>query len=141
MIEPFRQPRQRGVVVGDDTFGVPVVGTLQHQMTIGAIAAARSARGHGRYCAALLASEPSGVDGSRLVFVRINGLEVGHLESELAQSFERALATKGYTDAACEAEIVGSWKRHDDQEYVGVRLNAKLPFQVVPAGAYPPATR
>jgi hypothetical protein len=138
---PFRQRKERGVVIGDDAFDVPVVGTLHHQMTLEAIAAARSARGHSRYCAALLALEPSSVDGSRLVFVRISGLEVGHLEAELGQSFERALAPGGYADAACEAEIVGSWTRRDDEEYVGVRLNAKLPFQVAARGSYPPAAR
>ncbi len=103
MVGPFRQRRNpRGVVVGDDTFSVPVVGTMHHQMTLAALSAARTVRGHGHYCAALLTVAPDSLRDTRAVVVSISGLEVGHLESEHAESFEYALAPTGYTDAACE---------------------------------------
>lgn len=139
MVGPFRQRRNpRGVVVGDDTFSVPVVGTMHHQMTLAALSAARTVRGHGHYCAALLTVAPDSLRDTRAVVVSISGLEVGHLESEHAESFEYALAPTGYTDAACEAEIVVGWKSYSDRGYVGVRLNARLPFHVVAPDAYPP---
>lgn len=139
MVGPFHQLKTaRGVVVGDNTFSVPVVGTMHHQMTLGALSAARTVRGHGHYCAALLTVAPDSLRDTRAVVVSISGLEVGHLESEHAQSFEYALAPTGYTDAACEAEIVAGWKSFSDRGYVGVRLNARLPFQLVSPDAYSP---
>jgi hypothetical protein len=141
MVGPFRQNKSsRGLVVGDDTFSVPVIGTMYHQMTLGALSAARTVRGHSRYCAALLTVSTSLRD-TRAVVVSINGLEVGHLESEHTQSFEYALAPANYTDAACEAEIVTGWKSYGDRGYVGVRLNAKLPFEVISPALYPPQRR
>lgn len=137
MIELFRQRISfRGVLVGDDTFSVPVIGTMHHQMTLAALSAARTVRGHGRYCAALLTVAANSLRDTRAVVVSISGLEVGHLESEHAQPFEFALAPAGYKDAACEAEIVAGWKSYSDRGYVGVRLNAKLPFEVVSPDAY-----
>lgn len=92
MVGPFRQRRNpRGVVVGDDTFSVPVVGTMHHQMTLAALSAARTVRGHGHYCAALLTVAPDSLRDTRAVVVSISGLEVGHLESEHANHLSTRL--------------------------------------------------
>jgi hypothetical protein len=86
----------------------------------------------------LLTVAANSLRDTRAIVVSISGLEVGHLESEHTESFEFALAPSGYRDAACEAEIVAGWKSYSDRGYVGVRLNAKLPFEVVSPDAYPP---
>jgi hypothetical protein len=69
--------------------------------------------------------------------VTIYGLEVGHLDRELARDFGHALNEARFADAACEALIVGGWYRGDgDQGYFGVRLNAYTPFSLYPASEW-----
>ena len=132
-------PRGRGVVVGDSAFGFRVVGTSFHQEALEKIAGARSRRGYERYCAAVLLPQPSNPYDHHAVAVIIHSVEVGHLERSVAPEFRSALRGVGYADAVCEAEIVGGWDRGpEDRGYVGLRLNAFLPFRIVAADQYDP---
>ncbi len=86
------------------------------------------------YCAALLSPQPRNPYDHHAVAVTIYGLEVGHLDRELARDFGKALNDARFADAACEALIVGGWDRGGhDKGYFGVRLNAYTPFSLYPA--------
>jgi hypothetical protein len=118
------------VLVGDGEFQLRVVGTSYHQQVLERIAGSRTAAGYHRFCAALLLPQPKNLYDRHAIAVRIHDLEIAHLDREHAREFERALQSSGYADAACEAEIVGGWVRgSNDWGYVGVRLNAILPFR------------
>ncbi len=124
------RPRGRGVLLGDEAFQLNVVGTVQHQMVLEKIGGGRSRV----RCAALLILQPENSYERDEVAVTIHDREVGFLPFMDRGEFVRALRLTGYADAACEAEIMGGWKRRDgDWEYVGVRLNACLPFTIVSA--------
>jgi hypothetical protein len=131
------RPEGRGVLIGDGQFGFAVVGTSFHQQQLEAIAGARTQHGFHRFCAALVAPQPDNPHDRKAVVVLIHGIEVGHLDRESAREFGGALTTSGFADVACEAEIVGGWVRSDDDwGYVGARLNAFLPFNIVAADKY-----
>lgn len=132
-------PSGRGVVVGDSAFRFRVVGTSFHQEVLEKIAGARSRRGYERFCAAVLLPQPSNPYDHHAVAVIVHNAEVGHLERTVAPEFRSALQRAGYADAVCEAEIVGGWDRGpEDRGYVGLRLNAFLPFRIVAADRYDP---
>jgi len=129
----------RGVVVGDGAFRFRVVGTSFHQEVLEKIADPRSRAGYRRFCAAVLHPQPSNPYDRHAVAVSIRDEKVGHLERIVAPEFRRILQSAGYADAACEAEIVGGWEwGRDDRGYVGLRLNASLPFRIVAASRYNP---
>jgi hypothetical protein len=135
-LRPSR-PEGRGVLIGDGQFGFAVVGTAFHQQQLEAIAAARAKYGFHRFCAALVAPQPDNPHNRRTAVVLIHGIEVGYLDRESARDFGSALTASGFADVACEAEIVGGWVRSDDDwGYVGLRLNAFLPFSIVAADKY-----
>jgi hypothetical protein len=134
-----QRPQGRGVLVGDGQFGFRVVGTSFHQDQLEAIAGARTRAGYHRFCGALLTPQPGNRYDRRAVAVIIHDIEVGYLDRGSAREFGKALTVSGFADIACEAEIVGGWVRGaDDWGYVGVRLNACLPFNIVPARQYLP---
>ena len=127
-------PQGRGVIVGDGEFEFRVVGTMRHQFELERIAGARTRRGYHRKCAALLVRQPDNPFDRHAVAVVIGGIEVGFLDREDARDFGSILRASRFVDAACEAEIVGGWERAaEDRGYVGVRLNACLPFRIVGA--------
>ena len=122
---------KRGVLIGDGAFQFRVIGTSYHQQVLERIAGSRTVAGYQRYCAALLLPQPNNLYDRHAIAVRVDDLEVAHLDREHAREFERVLRSSGYADAVCEAEIVGGWVRvRDDWGYVGVRLNAVLPFRL-----------
>lgn len=123
----------RGVVIGDGTFLFPTVGTPFHQQQIGRICCDRSERSTKHFCAALLVPQPENPYGPYSIAVVVHGLEVAQLESEDAWAFRQELDAAGFVDAVCEAKIVGGWDHGgDDFGYFDVRLNATLPFKIVP---------
>jgi hypothetical protein len=131
------RPKGRGAVIGDGQFAFRVVGTSFHQGQLEAIAGARKQAGYHRFCAALLARQPNNPHDHGAVAVIIHGVEVGHLDRGSAREFGKVLAASGFVDVACEAEIVGGWLRAgNDWGYVGVRLNANLPFQLCSANEW-----
>jgi len=91
------------------------------------------------YCGALLASPSTSRHERHAVAVMAYGIEVGLLDPENASDFLRALRKGRYTDAACEALIVGGWDRggHDRGTF-GVRLNAQMPLKLFPAKEWHP---
>src|SRR6202034_697262 len=114
-----------------------VVGTSFHQEQLERITGARTRAGFHRFCASLIAPQPGNHYDRKAVVILIHGIEVGHLDREAAREFGKVLKASGFADVACEAEIVGGWVRGaDDWGYVGVRLNACLPFYIVPADEY-----
>jgi hypothetical protein len=128
------RPHRRGVLAGDDEFGFHVVGTSHHQAVLEQICGGRTRAGVHRYCAALLTPQPSNPYDRHAVAVMVYDVEVGFLDRADARDFGRVLRGEGFTDAACEALIVGGWDRGGhDRGYFGVRLNACLPLQIYPA--------
>lgn len=133
----FSPPTRRGVLVGDGAFQLRVVGTSYHQDLLEQIAGARTRAGYHRCCGALLVPQPSNRYDRHAVAVIIHDLEVAHLARPDALEFGDVLRASRFADVACEAEIVGGWLRSsDDWGYVGVRLNALMPFQVQSAEEY-----
>jgi len=135
--------RTRGVVMGGGTFKMHVVGTSQHQQMLENLCGERTSAGAHSYSAALLTPQPRNRYDRQAVAVTIHGIEVGHLERDTARDFLDALHEQRFADAACEAVIVGGWNRGGDNwGYYEVRLNAFMPFEIVPAsqwhGAPPP---
>jgi hypothetical protein len=129
----FGRPHGRGVLLGDGNFEFPVVGTSFHQDALDRIAGVRAGGGSRRYCAALLAPE---LDHPG-VAISIGGVPVGHIDREHALEFSDALRQSSYADAACEAVIVGGWLRGAaDWGWVGLRLNAALPFHIISVDQY-----
>jgi hypothetical protein len=120
------------VLAGDGEFASHIVGTSLHQATLEYLFGRTSVGVH-RYCAALLTPQPNNPHDRKAVAVMIYELEVGHLERDVAPDFLRALCKGGFADAACEALILGGWKRsgHDWGDF-SVRLNASTPFRIYP---------
>jgi hypothetical protein len=124
-------PRGRGVLLGDEAFQFLVVGTLQHQAELEKIAGSRN---HLLRCAALLTPQLTNPYDPEGIAVTIHRQEVGFLPWMDGRDFRHALHMAGYAEAACEAEIVGKRDSGDGEwEYVGVRLNACLPFTIMSA--------
>ena len=129
----FSRPHGPGVLLGDGNFDFPVVGTSFHQDALDRIGGVRVRGGSRRYCAALLAREPD----HPAVAISVGGIPVGYIVREHALDFGDALRQSGYVDAACEALIVGSWLRGAaDWGWVGLRLNAALPFRIISVDQY-----
>jgi hypothetical protein len=134
---PFPRPHGRGVLVGDGAFGFRVVGTLVHQDALETIAGKRTRDGYHRKCAALLAPQPANPYDRHAVAVFVHAVEIGYLDQIYAREFLGALHATDFADAACEAQIVGGWERRSgDRGYVGLRLNACLPFRIIDAESW-----
>jgi hypothetical protein len=132
----FGRPHGPGVLLGDGNFDFPVVGTSFHQDALDRIAGVRTRNASRRYCAALLAPEPD----HPAVAISVGGIPVGHIDREHALEFGDVLRQSGYADAACEALIVGGWLRGAaDWGWVGLRLNAALPFRIISVDQYSPS--
>jgi hypothetical protein len=85
----------------------------------------------------LISPQSDNLFDPRAVAVVIHGIEVGYLDRGSAREFGKVLTVSGFEDVACEAEIVGGWVRSaDDWGYVGLRLNACFPFNIVSADKY-----
>ena len=109
------RPRERGVLIGDNEFAFHVVGTSFHQTALEDLCGKRTPEGVHHYCAALLTPQPNNPHDRHAVAVTIRGIEVGHLERDVAPDFLAALRHGSFADAASEALIVGGWDRggHD----------------------------
>lgn len=124
---------RRGVLLGDGAFRLRVRGTILHQLAVERIQYVRTRKGIHYRCAALLTPHSNNPYEST-VSVIIRGAEVGFLEWERGQELQRALRKGGFSDAGCLAAIVGGWvRRGSDEGYVGVRLDARLPFRLCSA--------
>jgi hypothetical protein len=131
------RPRERGLLVGDNEFAFNVVGTSFHQTALEGLCGKRTRQGVHYYCAALLTPQPDNPHDHHAVAVTIHGIEVGHLERDVAPDFLAALRRGGFADAASEALVVGGWDcGGHDWGYFGVRLNAFMPFECVTAEVF-----
>jgi hypothetical protein len=54
--------------------------------------------------------------------MRVNGRKVAYLSRDWASKFNAALASNGYTQAACNALIVGGWDRGGHRGNFGIKL-------------------
>jgi hypothetical protein len=116
------RPSGRGVLLGDDNYNLPVVGKSRHRTAIDALSSGRKLR-----CAALLTR--AGRDYDRYgVMVTIRGQEVGFLPYIDGRDFRRRLREAGFLEAVCKAEITGEHVIGDSWDYVGVAIDAVLPF-------------
>ena len=119
------------MLLGDGAFRLRVVGTSYHQEALEKIAGAPTGAGFHQYCAALLVPQPTNRYDRHAIVVIVSDLEVAHLERDHARELGRTLRTSGYSDAICEAEIVGGRVcGPDDWGYVGLHLNAVRPFRL-----------
>lgn len=115
-------PSGRGVLLGDDRYSLPVVGKARHRAAIDNLLS-----GHKLRCAALLTR--SGRDYDRLgVTVTIRGEEVGFLPWFDGRDFRKGLRAAGFLEAVCKAEVTGKHMIGDSWDYVGVTIDASLPF-------------
>jgi hypothetical protein len=116
------RPSGRGVLLGDDNYNFPVVGKSRHRTAIDKLSNGRKLR-----CAALLTR--AGRDYDRYgVMVTIRGQEVGFLPYIDGRDFRHRLREAGFLEAVCKAEITGEHVFGDSWDYVGVAIDAFLPF-------------
>ena len=126
-----RPSRGTSFLAGDEEFAFHVSGTSFHQQALEELCGRRTPSGVHHYTAALLTPQLSNPHDRKAVAVTIHGLEVGHLERDVAPDFLRALREGDFADAASEALIVGGWDRGGhDWGYFDVRLNTLLPFNI-----------
>ena len=115
-------PSGRGVLLGDDNYGLPVVGKSRHRTAIDKLSGGRKIQ-----CAALLTR--AGRDYDRYgVMVTIRGQEVGFLPWIDGHHFRKRLRGAGFLEAVCKAEITGEHVIGDSWDYVGVAIDALMPF-------------
>ena len=121
------------IVVGDENFGMNVVGASQCQPQIEHLVGGRTLMGYGlepplnrALFAALLLPDWD------MIRVIIRNVRVGYLERNVAKELAAALALNHLTHAACVAAICGGWHRRpydkDDDGNFGVRLDIVMPF-------------
>jgi hypothetical protein len=126
------QTRQCARVVGDGQFAFPIVRESHYQDELTALAGGRSAQGARQFCAALLQPEPDNPYDPSAVSVKVRGHTVGYLGRDAAPILLAALEEAGFASAACEAVIVGGWRRPGEADgHFGVKLNAELPFALI----------
>jgi hypothetical protein len=117
------------VVVGDGQFEFPIVGESHYQRELEKMTGPRTEEGCRQKCAALLLPEPNNPYDRHAVAVLIHGIRVGYLSRDVCAEFLDALSRADYSRAACEAVIVGGWRRRGQEDgFYGVRLNACLLF-------------
>jgi hypothetical protein len=115
-------PSGRGVLLGDDRYSLPIVGKARHRAAIDSLLSGGKLR-----CAALLTR--SGRDYDRLsVTITIRGEEVGFLPWFDGRDFRKALRAAGFLEAVCKAEVTGKHMIGDSWDYVGVTIDASVPF-------------
>jgi hypothetical protein len=118
-------PSGRGVLLGDDKYTLPVVGKPRHRAAIDKLSSGRKFRS-----AALLTR--AGRDYDRYgVMVTIRGQEVGFLPWIDGRDFRKRLREAGFLEAVCKAEITGDHVIGDSWDYVGLAIDALLPFTFV----------
>lgn len=131
-----RKP-SRGVILGDEFFEYEPVGEASYQREIESIVGGKTDESVEKYVAALLTPEPSNPHDKFAVKVSIRGLKVAYVRREDCAAFHKALRRGGFTEAACEALIVGGWRRRNgDEGHFGIKLNALFPFEIVSPEAY-----
>ena len=129
---PEANIQRRARVVGDGQFAFSVVGESRYQNELETLAGGRSTESAYQLCAALLQPEPDNPHDRGAVSVKVRGLTVGYLGREAAPDFLAALAEGDFAEAACEAVIVGGWRRAGEAGgRFGLKLNAVAPFVLV----------
>jgi hypothetical protein len=119
-------------VIGDGQFAFPIVGESHYQDALETLAGGRSGQSAHQLCAALLQPEPDNPHDRSAVSVRVRGQTVGYLDRDTAPDFLAAIEEHGFANAACEAVIVGGWRRPGEADgHFGLKLNAVLPFTLV----------
>jgi len=129
----FRQKRNSiAAVVGDGEFEFNIVGESHYQRVIESIVGGKTPDGAHKYCAALILPEPTNKYDKNAVVVTISQRTVGYLSRDDCKEFNMALKRAGYSYAACEALVVGGWRRRNgDEGHFGVKLNAISPFDLI----------
>lgn len=118
-------PSGRCVLLGDGRFRFPVVGRARHRAALDELSKGRRLRR-----AALLT--PGGGDyDPDSVTVTMRDLEVGFLPWMDGREFRGDLRRAGFAEAVCGAEITNEHSSGDSWDYVGVCLDAFLPFTFV----------
>ena len=115
-------PSGRGVLLGDDRYSLPVVGEARHRAAIDKLLSGGKLR-----CTALLTREGRDYDPHG-VMVTVRGQEVGFLPWMEGHDFREGLRAAGFLEAVCKAEITGEHVIGDSWNYVGVAIDASLPF-------------
>jgi hypothetical protein len=115
-------PSGRGVLLGDDRYSLPVVGEARHRAAIDKLLSGGKLR-----CTALLTREGRDYDPHG-VMVTVRGQEVGFLPWMEGHDFREGLRAAGFLEAVCKAEITGEHVIGDSLNFVGVAIDASLPF-------------
>lgn len=115
-------PSGRGVLLGDDRYSLPVVGEARHRAAIDKLLSGGKLR-----CTALLTREGRDYDPHG-VMVTVRGQEVGFLPWMEGHDFREGLRAAGFLEAVCKAEITGEHVIGDSWNFVGVAIDASLPF-------------
>jgi hypothetical protein len=120
-----------GLVKGDSRYGMHVAGTSRRQEILEHAVGQRTEDGAHYRCPVLIVPEPSNPYDPTAVSVMLGDAIIGYLERNVAPPFRQALAEGGFAGALCGAMIVGGWERDGgDRGHFGVRLDARLPFQI-----------
>jgi hypothetical protein len=115
-------PSGRGVLLGDGTFSLPVMGTARHRAALDKLSGGQPMR-----CAALLTRDGREYD-PRGVMVTIKGQEVGFLLWMDGHDFRDRLRQAGFLEAVCKLEVTGNHRVGDGWDLVGATIDATLPF-------------
>jgi hypothetical protein len=120
-------PSGRGVLLGDDRYSLPVVGEARHRAAIDKLLSGGKLR-----CTALLTREGRDYDPHG-VMVTVRGQEIGFLPWMEGYDFREELRAAGFLEAVCKAEITGEHVIGDSWGFVGVAIDASLPFTFMSA--------
>jgi hypothetical protein len=118
-------PSGCGVLLGDGTFRLPVVGKARHRAAIDRLSAGMQLR-----CAALLSRDGRDYDREG-VMVTIREEEVGFLPWMDSRDLRIRLRNAGFLEAVCKAEIGSDHILSDEWDYVGVKIDASFPFALI----------
>lgn len=122
-----------GFLIGDGQFGFHVVGTSNHQAMLKKLNHGPHHQSAHALCHAILRPEPTNPYDRNAVAIYVDEWPIGYLDRPSAKEFNAELARAGCAEAYCEAKIVGGWDRGEGNKgSFGVRLNACLPFRIVP---------
>ena len=120
-------PSGCGVLLGDGTFRLPVIGKARHRAALDKVSAGSRLR-----CAALLTRNGRDYDRDGIM-VTIREEEVGFLPWMDSHDLRVRLRDAGYLEAVCKAEITGNHVLSEGWDYVGVTIDACHPFTVISA--------
>jgi hypothetical protein len=118
-------PSGCGVLLGDGTFSLPLMGKARHRAALDKLS------GGGRLrCAALLTRDGRDYDPHG-VMVTIKGQEVGFLFWMDSHDFRDRLRQAGFLEAVCKLEVTGNHRVSDGWDLVGATIDASLPFAFI----------